>query len=74
MKAAAGALYGSTASFFTTDERYFRSIPIEADYNQVVPEDAAQQAPAALTAAAIGKLREVPPVATHLLPNGADWN
>ena len=58
MKADAGALYGSTARFFTTNERYVPRVPTEADYNPVVPEVAGQVAPAALTAAAVGKLRE----------------
>jgi hypothetical protein len=58
IKADAGALYGSTARFLTTNVRYVPRIPIEADYNPAIPEVEGQPAPPALTAAAIGKLRE----------------
>jgi hypothetical protein len=58
IKADAGALYGSTARFLTTNVRYVPRIPIEADNNPAIPEVEGQSAPPALTAAAMGKLRE----------------
>jgi hypothetical protein len=52
LKADAGALYDSTARFLTSNARYIPRIPIEVEYNPVLPKIAGQPAPLALTAAA----------------------
>jgi hypothetical protein len=38
MKTDAGALYGSTARLFTSNERYVPRLPTEADYNPALPQ------------------------------------
>ena len=52
-------LYGMTGTFLTTDVRYVPPMPREIDYIPQVPEPpAGEQAPPAIPAAIIAKLRE----------------
>ena len=59
MKSTVGALYGATANFLQTNERYVPPLPREEDYLPVFPPTPeGGVAPAALSTALIAKLRE----------------